>query len=618
MRSIHHMPFGAELLEGGEARFRLWAPAAKRVDLCIEGHAPQQPTQMRGLSDGWFGLELDDIRPGTRYRYLIDSKTRVPDPASRFQPDDVQGPSEIVDPLAFEWTDDAWRGRPWEEAVTYELHVGAFTKAGTFESMIEKFDHLVDVGVTAIELMPLAEVPGRRNWGYDGVLPFAPESAFGSPNGLKTMIDMAHQRGLMVFVDVVYNHFGPEGNYLWLYAPQFFTERHHTPWGAAVNFDGGCRPVRDFFIHNALYWLEEYHIDGLRFDAVHAIIDDSTPDILTELADTVRARMPTGRHIHLVLENDDNTPRHLERRPDNRPRRYTAQWNDDAHHAFHVLITGENEGYYSDYRDSPIRDLGRALTEGFAYQGESSPHRDGEPRGAPSAHLPPTAFVDFLQNHDQIGNRAFGERLAQIVAPEALRAAAAVLLLSPQPPLLFMGEEWGAKTPFPFFCDFQDELADKVREGRRREFARFPEFQDPKARERIPDPNDPATFAMAVLDWSEPQTPEGRQWLAFYREWLHLRQAEIVPRLADIPGKSGKFQIHGERGLSAAWTVNDGSRLCLYANLGPQPLDKAPVATHGRVIATVGDGMAKALATGCWPAWSVAWLIGHGVDGHER
>ena len=600
------MPFGAEYADG-KARFRLWAPAAHRVDLCLEGDGRSQKVAMLGPADGWYGLDLDDVSADTRYRYQIDSGTLVPDPASRFQPDDANGPSALLDPLTFEWSDQAWRGRPWEEAVIYELHVGTFTPAGTYDAIIDKFDHLIDLGITAIELMPLSEVPGRRNWGYDGVLPFAPESAYGNPDQLKRVIDTAHRRGLMVFLDVVYNHFGPEGNYLWNYAPQFFTERHHTPWGAAINFDGGSRPVREFFIHNALYWFDEYHMDGLRFDAVHAIMDDSKVDILTELAETVRAKFPE-RHIHLVLENDNNVARHLARKDGRHPRWYDAQWDDDLHHGLHVALTGEEGGYYEDYRVLPAGHLGRSLAEGFAYQGEPSVHRGGEPRGEPCAHLPPTAFVSFLQNHDQIGNRALGERITQLAQPDAVRAAMTILLLAPQVPLLFMGEEWGCRQPFPFFCDFHDGLADQVREGRRREFARFPAFRDPKARERIPDPNALATFQQAVLDWSATQSDDGRAWLALYRDLLHVRRKDIVPLLPRIGGNAGQFQIHGAHGLTVEWEVLNGPRLCLYANLESKPLDQAPHPRPGRIIATAGDGMAEHLASGRWPAWSVAWV----------
>ena len=430
--------------------------------------------------------------------------------------------------------------------------------------VIDKLDHLATLGVTAIELMPVADTPGRRNWGYDGVCLFAPQSAYGRPEELKALVDAAHGRGLMVFLDVVYNHFGPEGNYLHVYAPQFFTDRYHTPWGAAINFDGGFRPVRDFFIENALYWLEEYHLDGLRLDAVHAIRDNSTPDILVELAETVRRRVGTGRQVHLVLENDDNASRYLERDRDDRPRWYTAQWNDDAHHALHVLLTGEDAGYYGDYSDAPARHLGRTLAEGFAYQGEASPHRGGSPRGTPSKRLPATAFVPFLQNHDQVGNRAFGDRISTLADADAVRAAVAVLLLAPSPPLLFMGEEWAARQPFPFFCDFGPDLADKVREGRRREFARFHAIP-----RRSRASTDPGSKRRCDLRTGGPRLVRSRR--------------DGRPRAAELlPGAVGRA-VPRDRSAAAA---SQGRRRALPAGRRSRP--RCVLAVHRRPRASTG------------------------------
>ncbi|MGD8617668.1 MAG: alpha-amylase family glycosyl hydrolase, partial [Gammaproteobacteria bacterium] len=362
-RRRHHMPFGAELLTDSRIRFRLWAPAAKRVDLCLEGDPANSAAvpvilPMHAAPEGWFHLDTGRAGPGTRYRFAIDGGMRVPDPASRFQAEDVHGASTVVNPAAWQWRDSGWHGRPWEETVLYELHVGSFSARGDFEGVREKLDYLEELGVSAIELMPVADFPGTRNWGYDGVYLFAPDSCYGGPNGLKALVDAAHARGLMVFLDVVYNHFGPEGNYLHVYAPQFFTGRHQTPWGDAINFDGnGCHWVRQFFIHNAMYWLEEYHLDGLRLDAVHAIADDSQPDILRELAATVYSHFGGNRHIHLVLENDHNAARYLGRVAGRRPSGYAAQWNDDLHHALHVLLTGEHDGYYQDYAARPLGHL---------------------------------------------------------------------------------------------------------------------------------------------------------------------------------------------------------------------------------------------------------------------
>jgi maltooligosyltrehalose trehalohydrolase len=602
MQRLHDMPFGAMPVEGG-VRFRLWAPAQSHVSVILEGESGAPERAMARTDEGWFELTSREARAGSRYRFRLGTGESVPDPATRFQPDDVHGPSEVIDPRAYRWRDDDWRGRPWEEAVIYELHVGTFTPAGTFRAAIEKLDHLVALGVTAVELMPVADFPGARNWGYDGVLAFAPDARYGRPEDLKALVEAAQARGLMVFLDVVYNHFGPEGNYLHLYAPQFFTSRHHTPWGAAVNFDdAGSRSVRDFFIHNAQYWLTEYRFDGLRLDAVHAILDDSTPDILHELAQAVAAGPGRERRVHLVLENDRNEARYLVRDAAGRPQAYTAQWNDDIHHALHVLVTDETDGYYEDYAETPLRHLGRALTEGFCYQGEPSRHRGNTPRGEPSTHLSPTAFVSFLQTHDQVGNRAFGERLPLLATPPALRAATAILLLAPQPPLLFMGEEWGSRTPFPFFCDFGADLASAVTEGRRREFARFPAFRDPATRARIPDPNDPATFAAAVLRWDEADRGDHREWLALHRDLLALRAREIAPRLAG-PARGAGFRVLGARGIEARWQLGDGSRLTLLANLDDAPLAHAE-RPDGVLLHAIGLGTGGDL-----PPWSVGWFL---------
>jgi maltooligosyltrehalose trehalohydrolase len=498
------MPFGAQLREDGTTRFRLWAPAAKTVELELGPAGRAQSLAMPALADGWFELISPQAPAGSRYAFRIDGKLSVPDPASRYNPDDIHAPSMVVDPRAFDWADAHWRGRPWAEAVIYELHIGTFTEAGNFAGVESRLGYLASLGVTALELMPVADFPGKRNWGYDGVLPFAPDASYGKPEDLKRLVAAAHARGLMVIMDVVYNHFGPDGNYLHAYAPQFFNPELHTPWGAALNFDAehGDK-VREFFLHNALYWIEEYHLDGLRLDAIHAIIDRSRPGFIAELGAAVRKGPGAQRQVHLILENDKNQARYLERAIDRRPLHASAQWNDDLHHAVHVLTTGERDGYYIDYAERPLWYLGRSLAEGFGYQGEASATRDGELRGEPSAHLPASAFISFLQTHDQVGNRAMGERIGMLSAAAPLRAMTAALLLSPHIPMLFMGEEFNASSPFLFFCDFHDELADAVREGRRNEFGRFEKFRDPAVRASIPDPNALRTFERSRLIWSE-------------------------------------------------------------------------------------------------------------------
>jgi malto-oligosyltrehalose trehalohydrolase len=608
MKRKHSMPFGAEVSENGEVRFRLWAPKAKSVDLCLE-NSKEEKLPLSRLDQGWFELTTRAAAAvGTRYRFQIDGNIKVPDPASRFQPADVHGPSEVIDPKAFEWTDDSWRGRPWEEAVVYELHLGTFTPEGTFRAVEQKLDYLRDLGVTAIELMPLSDFPGKRNWGYDGVLPFAPDGSYGRPEDLKHLIQAAHAKGLMIFLDVVYNHFGPDGNYLSIYSPQFFTDRHHTPWGDAINFDGPeSRAVRDYFIHNALYWLEEYHFDGLRLDAVHAIVDDSKPDILTELAQTIRGKFGSERDVHLMLENGDNGARYLRRDPQGRTTLYDAQWNDDIHHAAHVLITKESDGYYSDYFQQPLQHLCRCLTQGFSYQGQFSDFH-GAPRGEPCKSLPLSAFISFLQNHDQIGNRAFGERISQVASPHALKAAMEVLLLAPSPPLLFMGEEFAASSPFLFFCNFSGDLAAAVTNGRRNEFARFATFNSAEMREKIPNPNAEQTFLQSKLDWTSLQREPHTTWLKLYQQLLTIRREKIVPHLQGTSKPQVQNCSEDNRSLAIDWNFGDGAVLHLYANLSDKPFVLPDSKSNGQIYSSSLE-VSQDFGHGHLPAWSVVWLL---------
>ncbi len=417
--------WGADPAGDGRWEFRLWAPALDRMGLLLDGreHAMERD------AEGWFRAELS-ADPGAEYRFAPPGGPHVPDPAARAQAGDVHGASVLVDPDAYQWQ-TAWAGRPWHETVLYELHVGTFSKAGTFDGVRRHLDHLADLGVTAIELCPVAQFAGTRGWGYDGVLHYAPHVAYGGPEGLKRLVDAAHERGLMAFLDVVYNHFGPDGNYLNAYAPEFFHEERHTPWGAAIAYD--LAPVRNFFIENALYWLDEYRFDGLRLDAVDQIEDQSEEPLLAEIATAVRDH-PFGRPVHLTTEDDRNVTRFHERAPDGSPKLYDGEWNDDWHHVAHVLATHESEGYYFDYSQDARNDMAIALRDGYVQQGRHSPFRHGARRGEPSAHLPPTAFVNFLQNHDQTGNRAFGERLTTMAEPEEIRdadGAAAALAADP-------------------------------------------------------------------------------------------------------------------------------------------------------------------------------------------
>ena len=593
------MPFGAEVQPGGHVRFSLWAPNQERIGLELDGAAAAQP--MRREADGWHRLTTDRAGAGSRYRFIMPDGFAVPDPASRYQPADVHGPSEVVNPQQYSWRDHDWHGRPWNASVIYELHIGAFTEGGTFLNAIERLQHLAELGVSVLELMPVADFPGRRNWGYDGVLPFAPDSSYGRPEHLKALIDAAHAHGLVVILDVVYNHFGPEGNYLGLYAPQFFNSRHQTPWGAAINFDADGSPaVREFFIHNALYWLEEFHLDGLRLDAVHAIVDDSPVHILEELAQRVRsAALP--RSAHLILENEHNQARWLQRDARGNVLLYDAQWNDDAHHVLHVAASGESEGYYADYIGRTDL-LGQALAQGFAFQGQVMPYR-GSARGESSVHLPPSAFIAFIQNHDQVGNRALGQRLSAIADPAALRAVTAVYLLLPQIPLLFMGEEWHSQQPFQFFCDFGAQLADAVRDGRRQEFARFEAFRDPGVRESIPDPQAERTFKASKLDWERLADPVHAETLRWYRDLLSVRSRHIAPLLPSLTG-SGEFSVVDDGALIVRWRSASGAQLTLMANLSARATPGFP-ADDGTLLWQEG----RADAGGSLSAWGVRWTL---------
>ena len=590
--------WGPRKLDGGLWRFALWAPAQGAVRLEVDGadpvemvrwdatsplvipanagihlqvspllQGPEMDSRLRGNDEGkgekgdeeqqgWFTLDAP-AAPGTRYRFILADGTAVPDPASHAQSGGVYGWSLVVDPDAYSWQTPDWNGRPWEETVLQELHVGTL---GGFAGVAEKLEEIAALGVTAIELMPVNAFSGNRNWGYDGVLPFAPAESYGTPDDLRTLVDKAHGLGLMVFLDVVYNHFGPDGNYLNAYAPGFFHAEVHTPWGGSVAVD--VAPVAAFFRENALMWLRDYRIDGLRFDAVHAI---DNPDFLDALARDLRAAVP-DRHIHLVLENEHNEAARLGDGP------YDAQWNDDFHNVLHVLLTSESDAYYADFADRSAERLARCLSQGFIYQGEPSPNQDGRPRGSPSGHLPPSAFVSFLQNHDQIGNRALGERLTRLTGTDTLRAATALLMLGPQIPLLFMGDESGSRTPFLFFTDFHDALADAVREGRRKEFAKFAAFADESAREAIPDPNAATTF-----EASHPQPgPDAADWEDLYRTLIATRTRRIVPHLKGAMAIDA--EVIGNKAVAASWRLGDGSILHISIDLGdaPGPLPDAP------------------------------------------
>jgi maltooligosyltrehalose trehalohydrolase len=578
-RMTYRYRYGANMIAPGRTRFDFWAPTAKMVEVDIAGRGRVQMTADN--DDGWFQTELD-CAGGTEYRYVamtqFDGEVNVPDPASRAQKDDIDGPSVVVDHSTFQWQHGDWRGLPWHETVLYELHVGLL---GGFDGVRARLPELAALGITAVELMPIGDFPSGRNWGYDGVLPYAPDASYGTPDQLKALIDAAHGLGMMVFLDVVYNHFGPDGNYLNAYALPFFRDDLHTPWGKAIDFRR--TEVRDFFTENALYWLHEYRFDGLRLDAVHAI---SEQDWLLEMAHRVRQEMRTAapdRHVHLVLENDHNCASLLQNSA-SVDDRFDAQWNDDWHHVMHVFLTGEQAGYYEDFADKPIEKLARSLMQGFIYQGDPSPHRDGELRGEPSGYLPQTAFVNFLQNHDQVGNRAFGERLTVLASPHALRVAQALLLLSPHVPLLFMGEEGGSRQPFLYFTSHADHsLASAVRDGRRKEFARFPEFADAEKRVQIPDPNAETSYSESHPDiGADVSEPDGFSWLEWTTALLKLRRGFLTPRLSGCYALGA--EVIGPAALNARWRLGDGATLSIVVNLG----DTDVASTLERLIMPAG------------------------------
>ena len=552
---------GAFPNKDGTTHFALWAPDARCVAIKLGND--ETIYTLYTQNDGWFKTSLD-CGAGTAYRFIINSEVEVPDPASRRQLTDVHGWSCVVD-QSYPWKTVTWHGRPWHEAVIYELHVGLM---GGFKQVEAALPALAELGITAIELMPIHEFPGSRNWGYDGVLLFAPEVSYGTPDELKSLVDTAHALDLMVFVDVVFSHFGPEGNYLGQYAKNFFRKDIATPWGTAIDFK---QPqVRDFFVENALMWLLDYRVDGLRFDAAHAIKDNT---FLIDLAERIRSTVPASRHVHLMLENEDNNASLL-------CSGFNAQWNDDGHNVLHNLLTNEHEGYYADFSALPTAKLACCLKDGFIYQGEYT--QRGHSRGEPSGHLPTTAFILFLQNHDQVGNRAFGERLIQLADPAALKVAVALVLLAPMIPLLFMGEELGSRQPFLYFTDYHDELAQAICKGRRTEFANFSHFSDPKLCDQIPDPNALSSFEQSVIDAARHSAIEHQEWRSFYQQLLNLRKTELFPRL--VGTVSTDVNILAERVLCASWRMGDGCLLRIYLNFSNLPMSATPPWHAARLI----------------------------------
>ena len=578
-------------------RFRVWAPASARVEVVVYQDsgfgirdsggelAPEEVSEafrevaaypLEPQGEGWFGAEVQGMGVGARYRYRLDGGDAFPDPASRSQPDGVHAPSAVIDPGAFAWGDAAWAGRPLGELVIYELHVGTATPEGSFEALIPRLAELRALGVTALELMPVAAFPGARNWGYDGVYPYAPHAVYGGPEGLRRLVDAAHAHDLAVLLDVVYNHFGPEGNYLpALTGGKVFTAKHSSPWGAGINFDDeGSQAVRALFLENALHWLHEYHLDGLRLDATHAILDESEVHFLQELAARVRAQAP--RPVVLIAEDERNERRVL-LPPEQGGLGLDAVWADDFHHQVRRLAAGDREGYYAAYRGS-APDLTETLRRGWYYEGQVYPPH-GEPRGTPSEGLPPERFVHCIQNHDQVGNRALGSRLNHDTSLAAFRAASALLLLSPYTPLLWMGQEWAASTPFLYFTDHPEELGRLVTQGRREEFKHFSQFADPALRERIPDPQAPETFARSRLVWEERERMPHAGVQRLYRELLALRARE--PALRRRERASWQVTALSPGAVALRRTAEDGALLLvagLAGELRVNPAERAETA----------------------------------------
>ena len=546
--------FGATLLQDGSVRFRVWAPRVQKVSVVLPQRAGN-PVPLVAEGNGYFSGFVAGIAADEQYLYVLDGETARPDPASRFQPEGVHGPSQVVAADSFVWSDSGWKGIPVDDFIIYELHVGTFTPQGTFDEVISRLDYLCELGITVVELMPVAQFPGERNWGYDGVYPFAPQNSYGGPEGLKRLVDACHSRGLAVILDVVYNHLGPEGNYLNSYG-YYVTDRYRTPWGDAVNFDGPeSDPVRHFFISNALYWITEYHIDGLRLDAIHGIYDFSALHILQELANAVhRQGEALGRHVQVIAESDLNDVRVI-KPPESGGFGLDAQWNDDFHHALRAFLTGERSGYYGDF--GLFSDLVKSFREGFVLSGGYSTFRKRR-HGNSSAEILPSQLVVFSQNHDQVGNRLAGERPGKHLSMQQLKLAAATVLLSPYVPLLFMGEEYAESAPFPYFVSHGDaDLAESVRQGRLEEFAGFAQQGAP------PDPQSEASFLSAKVDQEQRQRSEQHAIYDFYRDLIRLRK-EYAP-FARLSREGMKVTVcNEEQVLVVNRSVENVQLLCLF------------------------------------------------------
>lgn len=583
-------PKHGALITGSSTSFRVWAPTATHLSLELD----ETSHSMRDAGNGYFELEDGGIGPGTRYRFSLDGNGPFPDPASRFQPDGVHGPSQVIDPAAYEWGDADWGGVEREDLVLYELHVGTFTNDGTFSAVRERLSYLKSLGITAIELMPVHDFPGARNWGYDPAALFAPTRAYGSPDELRYLVDAAHQTGLAVVLDVIYNHFGPDGAYANAFAP-FLTDKYDTPWGPSMNLDDeNATGVRHFLIDNALHWLREYHVDGLRLDATHALHDESEPHFLAELSAAVEVHVD-GFDRHLIAEDHRNLNRLVHSRNEG-GYELDAVWSDDLHHQCRVLTAGDREGYYRDFVGTSAEDIAKTLRDGWFFQSEYSDYLEAE-RGTDPDSVDRTQCVVFIQNHDQVGNRPTGNRLTDDVPLPVYRALSVLVCVVEEVPLLFMGQEWAASTPFQFFTDHNEELGPQVTEGRKEEFANFSGFDG-----TIPDPQDPATFDRSVLDWDELRRPPHDGVLALYRDLLALRSDLGAPMevtaltnttlLVDRPPFRVAVNLDGH-----AFDVPAGLNMVLHTEQGGYTSDPHPPSFTGETVSLMRPGAAVLRST---------------------
>jgi malto-oligosyltrehalose trehalohydrolase len=579
-RRAFRKSWGAEYIAAGEVRFRLWAPSLEKLTLRLE----DEDLPMVPAADGWYELTARNVAPGTAYAFRLPDGLLVPDPAGRALKADVHGPSIVVDPTSYRWRNTRWKGRPWSEAVIYELHVGTFTEGGTFAAAADKLEDLAAIGITMVEIMPVAAFGGERGWGYDGVLFYTPHPAYGSPNDMKAFVDRAHELGLMVMLDVVYNHFGIDGNYLSVYAPEVM-HPEGTPWGPTIDFSQ--KASRAFVIENALYWLEEFNLDGLRLDAADQIQDESSSlHVLEELAGVVRKTL-TGRHVHLVLEDARSITRFHERDEDNGVRLYDGVWNDGYHHLIHAWATGEHGGHYRPFAKDVWPRIGKTMATGFALQGETVEGEGDTIFGEPSDHLPPVTFVNFLQNHDQVGNRAGGDRLWTQIDPALRERLLAMLMLSPQIPLVFMGDEFASRSQFFFFSDYPPEMQDSTSEDRLKQAQDFG-AGDAVTADDLTDPNDPETFRISKMDWEEGKTQRARDARLGFKALVDKRREFLVPLLRNVGGGVGEVLLAADGILAIDWQLGE-SRWQFRANFTDRRMPVPPV--QGTTVHAVPEGV---------------------------